>query len=158
MGIKKRLRLKKRNNEGIIRSHSNFPWAYTKVLFSYHTDHKIVFNLKGKYMRKRILLVSVRVLSICETEELTFRTSKTVARRYFTKDLDSICNTNPDSEDNKRIGPINETQNSCNWSFRREDKSLEIRFRGSNETLGCEGFLVCYKGTYIYHIPIILNK
>ena len=105
-------------------------------------------------MQSRILLVNVRVLAICDTEELTFKTSRNTARVSSVNGPDRVCNIKTMDRD-KRIGPINETHNMCNWEFERENERLEVRFRGSNETTGCEGFFLCYKGKFVvelYHL------
>lgn len=148
---RRKVRLNKRHNQGIIRSHPGFPWAYNEFMFDNFTEYNIELKWRRKFLGNKVLVVGVRMLDVCETEQLTIQS----------RDL--------------KIGPLNGTHNNCAWNFvqtssrkrstyntatgnaptndtcfpnqqlHKRTNLLKVVFRGSYPTKRCEGFLVCFK-------------
>ena len=149
--------------QGIITSHTTYPWNYSNTLFREEVVEYITTLRWSKRLSKtKKLLVGVHIRSVCDTEQLVL-----VSR--------------------DAVGPLNETHNECTWEYQKETKrrntkemkgknatlaelevledkcksmqyfkkksKLEIRFKRiiqSQSYKTCEGFLLCFKGKLLF--------
>ena len=148
--------------QGIITSHTTYPWNYSNVLFREEVvEYITTFRWPKKFSKTKKLLVGVHIRSVCDTEQLVLVSRDT-------------------------IGPLNETHNACTWEYQKEKKRRDIKeTKGKNASLAepdvledncksmqyfkkskleihikritqsqsyktCEGFLLCFKGRLLF--------
>lgn len=109
---------------GIIRSHPVYPWNYVSY-HKYHKDCTKVFNLTANKGKTNVLVLGIWTFDACRADKLKLVTSS----QQWIFDESSPPN------------------NSEVFVFREQDKQLTISFRReqSKNTIGCGGFILCYK-------------
>ena len=164
--LRKMIKLKE-GKQGIVTSHTTYPWSYSNTLFrNFRLNETVKYITTFRWPKQKTfaktkkLLVGVRVRGICDTEELKLKAYDSVGplnedHNACTWEYTKATKRKNPRETKRKNAPLtvpDVSQNKCDSTqYFKKNRKLELRFKRTplqppHDYKTCGGFLLCFKG------------